>query len=54
MKKTTAALQPGVYYHIYNRENLFIENRNYPYFLTLYEKHIEPEVCSRNDLVVYR
>jgi REP element-mobilizing transposase RayT len=46
MKKTTAALQPGMYYHIYNRgnnrENLFIETRNYPYFLTLYEKHIEP------------
>jgi REP element-mobilizing transposase RayT len=46
MKHTTAPLQPGVYYHIYNRgnnrENLFLENRNYPYFLTLYEKHIEP------------
>ncbi len=33
-------------YHIYNRgnnrENLFIEQRNYPYFLSLYKKHIEP------------
>jgi REP element-mobilizing transposase RayT len=46
MKNISATLQPGVYYHIYNRgnnrENLFLENRNYPYFLTLYEKHIEP------------
>jgi len=34
------------YYHIYNRgvnrENIFIEERNYEYFLRLYEKHIEP------------
>lgn len=33
-----------MYYHIYNRgnnsENLFLEKRNYPYFLSLYEKHI--------------
>jgi putative transposase len=33
------------YYHIYNRgtnrENIFIEERNYEYFLKLYEKHIE-------------
>lgn len=46
MKYTTAPLQPGMYYHIYNRgnnrENLFLEKRNYPYFLTLYAKHIEP------------
>ena len=46
MKNISATLQPGVYYHIYNRgnnrENLFLENRNYPYFLTLYEKHVEP------------
>lgn len=46
MKITTVPLQPGVYYHIYNRgnnrENLFLENRNYPYFLNLYAKHIEP------------
>ncbi|MHB8779293.1 MAG: transposase [Anaerolineales bacterium] len=36
------------YYHIYNRgvngENIFIEERNYEYFLKLYEKHIEPVV----------
>ncbi len=46
MKNTTVPLQSGVYYHIYNRgnnrEDLFIEKRNYPYFLTLYAKHIEP------------
>jgi REP element-mobilizing transposase RayT len=46
MKNTTTPLQPGMYYHIYNRgnnrEDLFIEKRNYPYFLTLYSKHIEP------------
>lgn len=34
------------YYHIYNRgtngENIFVEERNYEYFLKLYEKHISP------------
>ena len=39
-------LQFGQYYHIYNRgnnrENLFVEPRNYPYFLRLYAKHIQP------------
>jgi REP element-mobilizing transposase RayT len=46
MKFTTAPLIPGECYHIYNRgnnhENLFIEKRNYPYFLSLYTKHIHP------------
>lgn len=46
MKFTTTPLVPGMYYHIYNRgnnhENLFIEKRNYSYFLSLYTKHIEP------------
>jgi len=46
MKFTTAPLVPGMYYHIYNRgnnrENLFLEKRNYSYFLSLYSKHIEP------------
>ena len=41
-------LQPGCYYHIYNRgnnrENIFVENRNYPYFLSLYAKHVAPHV----------
>ena len=39
-------LKPGVYYHIFNRgtnrENVFIEERNYRYFLQLYLKYIEP------------
>jgi REP element-mobilizing transposase RayT len=39
-------LQYGQYYHICNRgnnrENLFIEGRNYRYFLKLYAKHVEP------------
>lgn len=34
------------YYHIYNRgtnrENIFIQERNYEYFLKLYEKHVSP------------
>jgi hypothetical protein len=34
------------YYHIYNRgvngENIFFEERNYEYFLKLYEKHLAP------------
>jgi REP element-mobilizing transposase RayT len=41
-----APLQHGSYYHIYNRgvnrENLFVEERNYRYFLQLYARHIEP------------
>ena len=36
----------GGYYHIFNRgnnrENIFIEERNYAYFLTLYAKYITP------------
>lgn len=39
-------LVPGCTYHIYNRgnngETLFIEERNYRYFLKLYAKYIEP------------
>ncbi len=34
------------YYHIYNRgtngENIFVQEKNYEYFLKLYEKHISP------------
>jgi hypothetical protein len=37
------ALEPGKYYHIYNRgnnrENIFNEERNYAYFLKLYAFH---------------
>jgi REP element-mobilizing transposase RayT len=43
-----APLLFDTYYHIYNRgnnrENIFIEERNYEYFLKLYEKHITPVV----------
>ena len=39
-------LNPGKYYHIYNRgnnkETIFKEERNYPYFLSLWKKHISP------------
>ncbi len=39
-------LEPGRYYHIYNRgnnrENIFFEERNYHYFMQLYAKYIEP------------
>lgn len=41
-------LYPSRFYHIYNRgnnrENIFIEERNYSYFLTLYDRHIYPIV----------
>ena len=44
--KTLAPLQPGLYYHIYNRgnnrEDLFREERNYRYFLQLYARHVHP------------
>jgi len=44
--KTTAPLQPGHYYHVYNRgnnrEDLFREERNYRYFLQLYARHVLP------------
>ncbi|HUS02327.1 MAG TPA: hypothetical protein VMY77_11405, partial [Chitinophagaceae bacterium] len=39
-------LLPGCYYHIYNRgnnkENIFREAKNYPHFLFLWKKYIEP------------
>ncbi len=39
-------LEYGQYYHIYNRgnngEDLFFEERNYPYFLKLYAHHVLP------------
>lgn len=42
----SAPLQYGNYYHIYNRgnnrEDLFVEERNYPYFLKLHTKYVEP------------
>ena len=43
---TSTVLSPGAYYHIFqrgnNRENIFIEMRNYAYFMRLYEKYIVP------------
>jgi hypothetical protein len=42
----TLPLEPGKYYHIYNRgnngDNIFIEERNYTYFMNLYAKYIDP------------
>jgi putative transposase len=39
-------LVPGRYYHVYNRgnngENIFIEERNYTYFLKLYAQYLSP------------
>jgi putative transposase len=41
-----ARLEPGKYYHIFNRgidgTNIFLETRNYAYFLDLYGKHVQP------------
>ncbi len=46
MKTNTENLEPGKFYHIYNRgnngENLFKEERNYSHFLSKYAKYIEP------------
>ena len=44
--QTVIPLEPGVYYHIYNRgvnrTDIFIEERNYAYFMQLYAKYIAP------------
>ena len=44
--QTVIPLEPGQYYHIYNRgvnrTNIFLEERNYAYFMQLYAKHIAP------------
>ena len=41
-----APLQRGGIYHIYNRginrESIFVEERNYRYFLQLYARHVAP------------
>ncbi len=41
-----APLTYGTFYHIYNRgnnrENIFLQERNYAYFLNLWWKHISP------------
>jgi len=45
MSESSSALLPGQYYHIYNRgnnrENIFVSEENYRYFLKLYAAHIE-------------
>ncbi len=42
----TIPLEPGQYYHIFNRgnngANIFVEERNYTYFMNLYAKYIVP------------
>jgi putative transposase len=44
--QTVIPLEYGGYYHIFdrgvNRENIFLEERNYEYFLRLYIRHITP------------
>jgi putative transposase len=44
--QTVIPLEPGVYYHIYNRgvnrTDIFVEERNYAYFMQLYAKYIAP------------
>lgn len=46
MSKIETPLKENCFYHIYNRgnnrENLFLEERNYQYFLKLYSHHIFP------------
>ncbi|MFC1465271.1 MAG: transposase [Candidatus Brachytrichaceae bacterium NZ_4S206] len=41
-----APLQPGTYYHLYNRgtnhERIFLEDENYRYFLRLYKQYVLP------------
>ncbi len=42
----TTHLDAGKFYHIYNRgnnrEDIFVETKNYDYFLSLWQKHISP------------
>ncbi len=42
----TAPLEPGIFYHLYNRgnnrETLFRYDENYRYFLALYARYAEP------------
>ena len=46
MPNPKSPLNPGNYYHIYNRGidscNIFRENDNYEHFLALYDKYISP------------
>jgi putative transposase len=49
-------LQYGKYYHVFNRgnnrENIFIEERNYRYFLELYARHIMPVADTYADCLL--
>jgi putative transposase len=53
MKKSSDILLPETFYHIYNRgnnkENLFLEEKNYLYFMQLLEKHL----IGKIDLLSY-
>jgi REP element-mobilizing transposase RayT len=44
----TESLQPGCFYHLYNRgnnrENLFLEEKNYLYFLQLFSRRLTDSV----------
>jgi hypothetical protein len=44
MKKFVDALVPGNFYHIYNRacgdEKIFVEERNYRFFMDLFEERL--------------
>ena len=46
MPPSIPPLTYGAFYHIYNRgnnrENIFVQERNYTYFLGLWWKHISP------------
>lgn len=50
MKKNTPPLQCDTFYHVYNRginkENIFKEERNYPFFLEKYVKYIYPVAAT--------
>lgn len=46
MKKYTENLKPDTIYHVFNRGingiNIFIEDKNYTYFLEKYDKYLSP------------
>jgi putative transposase len=48
MNKSKDILLPETFYHIYNRgnnkENLFLEEKNYLYFMQLFEKHLKGKI----------
>jgi REP element-mobilizing transposase RayT len=46
METRKTPLQPGKYFHIYNRgingQNIFLEEKNYSYFLEKYSQYVSP------------